>query len=135
MKPLWISIYIFSHFSCMIFAQSPAEDAAIDRKIGILDRPWSFAWNPYGTFTFYQQRIGVNTGGQPFEQQVERALTSPASLIKSLQPAPIALPPKQSSKPKVVTPPVVITPPVVVSPNQAPNQNPNSPPNQNPNQN
>lgn len=126
-------------------AASPVEDADVDRRMGILNRPWEIYWYDFGSLGDRRRAIGLDTGSPPYDRQVERALNSPVELIESLRPAPAPRKPSVRVKPKpvVIVPTTPVKPPTPVvpvvpappppppSPNNPNNPNPNNPNNPN----
>ncbi len=90
------------------------QEEALDRRLGLLDRPWNITYHPSRTRFYFQERARVTTGLPPYDQQVERAGQSPAALYERLTAPTPRAPARDASKTSYPTPmdlPEIETPP------------------------
>ncbi len=69
----------FAQSAC---AESYERDQEIDKSLGLLGRPWKMNLVRLRTRDHLRLRARVKTGLPAYDQQVERALESPASLLE-----------------------------------------------------
>ena len=73
--------------------QTASEEAKLDAKLGILDKPFVVNLSMLETRTALREAANVRTGLPAYDQQVENAQGAPASLLADLtKPLPVAIP-------------------------------------------